>query len=87
MPDYSKSKIYCIRFHNNVNIIYIGSTIQPLAVRFGGHKRGNNCSLYQYIHQHYNGDLSCCYIELLEPYECNNKEALVKKRRRNNKAV
>jgi len=37
MPNYANGKIYTIRFHNS-NEIYIGSTTQSLAVRFGGHK-------------------------------------------------
>ena len=79
MPDYSKSKIYSIRFYDNDNIIYIGSTVQSLVMRFAGHKTGFECSLYQYIQQNYDGDFKCCYIELLEPFECNNKQELNKK--------
>ena len=79
MPDYSKGQIYSIRFYDNDNLIYIGSTIQPLAKRFGGHKIKNNCSLYQYIQENYNGDFKCCYIELIEIFECNNKNELDKK--------
>lgn len=78
MPDYSNGKIYTIRFHNS-NEIYIGSTIQSLAVRFGGHKMSNRCSLYQLIQDKYNGDWSVCYYELYENYSCNNKEELCKK--------
>jgi hypothetical protein len=80
MPDYSKGKIYTIRFHNT-NEIYIGSTTQSLAVRFGGHKRGGSikCSLYKLINSKYNGDWSVCYYELYENYSCNNKEELCKK--------
>ena len=35
MPDYSKGQIYSIRFYDNNNLIYIGSTIQPLAKDLG----------------------------------------------------
>jgi hypothetical protein len=38
MPDYSKGKIYTIRCRTDDTKIYVGSTIQSLAVRFGGHK-------------------------------------------------
>jgi hypothetical protein len=79
MPDYSKSQIYSVRIFENDNIIYIGSTTQSLAVRFGGHKRDSKCSLYQYIQDNYNGDFKCCYIEILEPYECNSKIELNRK--------
>jgi hypothetical protein len=80
MPDYSKGKIYTIRFHNS-NEIYIGSTTQSLAVRFGGHKRGGSfrCSLYKIINSKYNGDWSVCYYELYENFSCNTKEELCKK--------
>ena len=37
MPDYSKGKIYTIRCLNDSNV-YVGSTIQSLAVRMGGHR-------------------------------------------------
>jgi hypothetical protein len=79
MPDYSKGKIYSIRFYDNDKLIYIGSTIQTLSKRFGGHKTNLRCSLYQYIQENYNGDFKCCYIELLEPFECNNKNELDRK--------
>ncbi len=39
MPDYSNGKIYTMRCRNDNTNIYVGSTIQPLAVRFGGHKK------------------------------------------------
>ena len=78
MPDYSKGKIYTIRFHNS-NEIYIGSTTQPLANRFGLHKKPYNCSLYHLINNKYNGEWSNCYIELYENYSCNNREELCKK--------
>jgi hypothetical protein len=41
MPDYSKGKIYTIRNRNDDTNIYVGSTIQSLAVRFAGHKACN----------------------------------------------
>ena len=79
MPDYSKGKIYTIRFNDNSKLIYIGSTIQTLPMRYGGHKRDRECSLFQYVQEHYNGEWSNTYIELLEYYECNDKNELNKK--------
>ena len=79
MPDYSKGKIYSVRFFDNDNLIYVGSTVQPLAVRFGEHKRDLKCSLYQYIQENYNNDFKVCCIELIENFECNNKEELNKR--------
>lgn len=78
MPDYSKGKIYTIRFHNS-NEIYVGSTIQPLAVRFGGHKSGNSKLVKFIIDTKYNGDWSVCYYELYENYNCSSKEELNRK--------
>ena len=78
MPDYSQSKIYTVRFINNDNHIYIGSTTQSLAKRLGGHKF-LICSLYKYINDTYNNDWSKCYIELFEEYKCDNKEQLNKR--------
>ncbi len=78
MPDYNNGKIYTVRF-NNSNEIYIGSTTQSLAVRFGGHKIPSSCSLYQFIKNKYNGDWKECYYELFENYSCSNKEELRQK--------
>ena len=78
MPDYSKGKIYTIRFHKS-NEIYIGSTIQSLGVRFGGHKKDTNTTLSKLINNKYNGDWKECYYELYENYSCNNKEELCKR--------
>jgi hypothetical protein len=80
MIDYSKGKIYTIRFFDNDKLIYIGSTTQSLAIRFGNHKRAINfSSLNKYIQDNYENNYQCCYIELLEYFICNNKEELDKK--------
>lgn len=74
VKDYSKGKIYTIRFHNDDNNIYIGSTTQTLAKRFGGHKTNkNNSKLQKYILDTYNGDWTYCYIELYELCPCISK--------------
>jgi hypothetical protein len=79
MPNYANGKIYTIRFHNS-NEIYIGSTIQPLNNRFGGHKKLHNTgSIKKLINDKYNNDWSVCYIELYENFPCNSKEELCKK--------
>jgi hypothetical protein len=80
MPNYANGKIYSIRFRDNDKFIYIGSTTQPLAVRFGGHKKKcNNSAVKQFIQSNHNGDWTVCYIELYETYACNSKEELNKK--------
>jgi hypothetical protein len=79
MPNYSNSVIYSVRLNDNNKLIYIGSTTQNIAVRFGGHKRDFKCSLYKFIEKTYNGVWSNCYIELYERFPCNNKEDLNKR--------
>jgi hypothetical protein len=79
MPDYSKGKIYTIRFFDNDKLIYIGSTIDLLTSRFGGHKRNKQISLYQYVNNNYDSNFKCCYIELYENFPCSCKEELFKK--------
>tara|TARA_Y100000361_G_scaffold140513_1_gene144701 strand:+ start:426 stop:1085 length:660 start_codon:yes stop_codon:yes gene_type:complete len=81
MPDYQKGKIYTIRCHDDDNLIYVGSTIQPLSVRWGGHKRdckkdNPEISIDKLMKQ--NG-IDLYYIELFENFPCNSKEQLRKK--------
>ncbi len=78
MPDYQQGKIYTIRCRTDNTSIYVGSTTQSLAKRWGGHKVDSkrcNVILYQVI----NGEWKNWYIELYELYPCNNKEELCKK--------
>ena len=81
MPDYSKGKIYTIRSIYDNTLIYVGSTIQSLAVRWGGHKRNSktekdkNTLIYRTI----NDEWENWYIELYELYPCSCKEELVMK--------
>lgn len=80
MPDYSKGKIYTIRCRNDPSLIYVGSTIQSLSVRFGEHKRhsiqerNQNIILYKTIK-----DWNDWYIELHSIYPCNSVEELRQK--------
>lgn len=80
MPDYSKGKIYTIRCKNDATLIYVGSTIQPLSHRWGGHKLDSirtysNSLIYKTI----NNDWNNWFIELYENYPCENKEELLKR--------
>lgn len=81
MPDYSKGKIYTIRNRDDDTKIYVGSTIQPLAVRLGGHKCDSkkeinkNSKLYIEV----NNNWSNWYIELYENYSCSSREELHKR--------
>jgi len=80
MPDYSKGKIYTIRCKNDTSLIYVGSTIQPLAKRWGGHKLDSlRKQPEQLIYKTINNDWSNWYIELYELYPCNSKAELCKR--------
>jgi hypothetical protein len=78
MPDYSKGKIYTIRCRTDETLIYVGSTIQPLSVRIGEHKRRGNNVKYQNIilYKTINNNWDDWYMELYEEYPCENKEQL-----------
>lgn len=81
MPDYTKGKIYTIRCRTDDTLIYVGSTIQPLSVRLGGHKVRSNNAKYQNIllYKNKNHNWDDWYIELYEEYPCENKEQLGKR--------
>ena len=80
MPDYSKGKIYTIRCRTDDSLIYVGSTIQPLSTRFGGHKRNTRISLHTYINNPENNtSWDEWYIELYENCPCDTKEELFKR--------
>jgi hypothetical protein len=73
MPDYQQGKIYALRSHQTEDV-YIGSTTQPLALRFAGHKmmRAKCTSLVMFQYPD-------VYIELIELCPCNTKEELNKR--------
>ena len=81
MPDYSKGKIYTIRCKTDETLIYVGSTIQALSVRIGGHKTKSRDVKYQnrLIYRTINNKWEDWYIELYEEYPCENKEQLNKR--------
>lgn len=73
MNKYQRGQIYAIRSHQT-DLIYIGSTTQPLHKRFYAHKHiSNSCSskaILQYAD---------AYIELIEDFPCNSKKELEKR--------
>ena len=80
MPDYSKAKIYTIRCHSNDKLIYVGSTIQSLAVRLAQHKSHNNTMVGMYISEPENKTAwDDWHIELYEMFPCDCKEELSKR--------
>jgi hypothetical protein len=77
MPDYQKAKIYKLWCPSN-DLVYIGSTTQPLYKRLNGHrtnakKRRNERS---YMLFDIGDEVK---IELIEEYPCDNKMELIKK--------
>jgi len=73
---YKRGKIYTIRCrYDDDSLVYVGSTIQPLAKRIGLHRRHKKCSLYKTV----DGDWDNWYIELYEDFPCDNKEQLEKR--------
>ena len=80
MPDYSKGKIYTIRNKNDLSAVYVGSTIQSLAVRLGEHKRDSKRDGYIKV-AFYNQiqDWNDWYIELYENFPCFSIEELRKR--------
>lgn len=75
---YLKGKIYSIKNINNPDMIYIGSTTEPLNVRFSKHKHDSKfyntrCSLYKHITDNNWRDWE---INLVKDYPCDNKTEL-----------
>jgi len=79
MPDYSNGKIYTIRCKNDVNLKYVGSTTQPLAKRWWGHKVKSSYKPNYLIYKTINNEWDNWYIELYENFPCNSKEELNKR--------
>lgn len=77
--DYKNGKIYVIRNHIN-DKVYVGSTTQSLAKRFGEHKSAiKQNSKKKKHHIHYvmeDQGIENFYIELVENYPCSSKEEL-----------
>jgi hypothetical protein len=71
MPDYQQGKIYAIRSLSQPDLVYVGSTTQPLPKRFGVHKTPNNRSSSKQVI-----NIGDAYIELIEMYPCDNVEQL-----------
>jgi hypothetical protein len=80
---YNNGKIYTIRCRDNNNLIYVGSTVQPLYKRWNQHKRtfkNENHKEYNkllYIKMRELG-IENFYIELYKNINCKNIEELLK---------
>ena len=82
MPDYQKAKIYKL-WSPSKNLVYYGSTIQPLSQRLAAHtsrcKTYNNDNNKDYCSSYLIINCEDYKIELLEKYPCTNKSQLNKK--------
>ena len=65
---YENGKIYFIKCKNDDGLIYVGSTIKTLNMRFSNHKCSKDVSLFKYVE-----DWDDWYIELYENYPCKNE--------------
>jgi len=79
--DYSQGKIYCVRSHKT-DLIYIGSTCQPLYKRLNEHKTAYQRYLKtgkskEYSYKIYELD-EAPYIELIKKYPCSCLDELRK---------
>jgi hypothetical protein len=81
MPDYQQGKIYTIRCRTDDTMIYVGSTIQSLAKRWGSHKVSSKRELQKnyLIYRTINNNWIDWYIELHSLCPCNSKEELERK--------
>jgi len=78
MPDYSKGVIYTIRCLNDPNV-YVGSTIQKLSVRMGGHRSSYVQNKVLGLNKEIVKDINDWKIELHELYPCLTKQELVRR--------
>ena len=82
MPNYQQGKIYSIRSRSRPELIYIGSTTQPLSKRMVGHRAPSyKCSSKEIINV---GD---SYIELIENFPCADKYELCARENRHMRAL
>ena len=75
MPDYSKGVVYTIRCLNDPNI-YVGSTIQPLSVRMGGHRKAYVKNKVLGFNKEIVKDINDWKIELHELFPCLTRQEL-----------
>ena len=73
---YENGKIYTIKCRNNPEYIYVGSTIQPLSLRFNGHKSLSRCNNSRKLYQVVNGNWENWYIDLYKDFPCLSQQEL-----------
>ena len=75
---YQRGKIYCLRSHQT-DLVYIGSTVQSLSKRMGGHRDDYKRWLkgtFSYVTSFEIIKYADHYIELVESYPCKTKAEL-----------
>ena len=70
MPNYQLGKIYTVRSRSRRDLVYVGSTTQPLSKRMAMHRSVKNCSSKVIV------DIGDSYIELIENFPCADKYEL-----------
>ena len=78
MPNYQVGKMYTIRSLSSPEI-YVGSTIQSLGIRMGGHRWDYKRNPVLGLHKHVITDISEWYIEQYELFPCDLKCELEKR--------
>ncbi len=76
MPDYQQGKIYTIRCKTDINLVYVGSTINSLTRRWYNHKQDCNRRQSKINTTMKEIGIDYFYIELYELYPCNSKTEL-----------
>ncbi len=84
MKKYENGKIYTIRCIDDINLIYVGSTIQPLYKRWNDHKQKcrqeSNKEYFKLVYMKMRElGMHKFYVELYEEYPCENKQQLNRK--------
>ena len=79
MIDYSLGKIYTIRCKSDDSLIYVGSTVQKLSMRWGGHKNTAKKHPSWDLFVAINNKWHKWYIELYEDFPCKSREELHKR--------
>ena len=83
MSDYSKGKIYKIISNHLPDTAYIGSTVQPLSKRYGGHVANYRQHLKNNTYSKCSSYNIVCYpdskIILIEYFKCESKSELLRR--------
>ena len=75
---YKRGQVYTIRCRYDNELIYVGSTINPLSKRMYSH-RGDGLTRCSNLYKLVANDWDSWYIELYENYPCNSKQELEKR--------